>query len=88
MAIRRGDAKNAIALLQLNVDARPTSSNAWDSLGDAYLADGQSARAREVTEKSLKLVDSDPDEPPDRRKIIRESAEGRLEKLKLTPTPK
>jgi dienelactone hydrolase len=87
-AIESGDPKNAIALMQLNVDARPTSSNAWDSLADAYLADGQRDKAREATERSLKLVDSDPDEPPDQRKVIRESAEGRLEKLKATPTPK
>jgi dienelactone hydrolase len=88
VAIQEGDSKNAIAIMQLNVDARPTSSNAWDSLADAYLADGQRDKAREASEKSLKLVGSDPDEPPDQRKVIRESAEGRLEKLKATPTPK
>jgi dienelactone hydrolase len=87
-AIQSGDTKNSIALMQLNVDARPTSSNAWDSLGDAYLADGQRDKAREASEKSLKLVDSDPDEPEDRRKLIRESAQGRLDRLKVTPTPK
>jgi hypothetical protein len=74
--------------MQLNVDARPGSSNAWDSLADAYLADGQRDKAREASEKALKLVDSDPDEPPDQRKAIRESAEGRLARLKVTPAPK
>jgi dienelactone hydrolase len=88
LAIQSGDAKSAIGLMQLNVDARPTSSNAWDSLGDAYLADGQGDKAREATEKSLKLVDADPDEPEDQRKVIRDSAQGRLDKLKATPTPK
>ena len=87
-AIQSGDTKNAIALMQLNVDARPTSSNAWDSLGDAYLADGQRDKAREATEKSLKLVDSDPGEPEDQRKVIRESAQRKLDQLKATPTPK
>ncbi len=87
-AIQSGDPKNAIALMQLNVDARPTSSNAWDSLGDAYLADDQRDKAREASERSLKLVDSDPDEPEDRHKLIRESAQGRLDRLKVTPTPK
>jgi dienelactone hydrolase len=81
-AIQSGDTKNAIALMQLNVDARPTSSNAWDSLGDAYLADGQRDKAREASERSLKLVDSDPDEPEDQRKLIRDSAQGRLDRLK------
>lgn len=73
--------------MQSNVDAHPTSSNAWDSLGDAYLADGQRGKAREASEESLKLVDSDPDEPEDQRKLIRESAQARLEKLKVTPAP-
>ncbi len=87
-AIESGDAKNAIALMQLNVDARPGSSNAWDSLGDAYLADGERDKAREASEKSLKLVDSDPNESEDQRKLIRESAQGRLDRLKATTPPK
>jgi dienelactone hydrolase len=87
-AIQSGDTKNAVSIMQLNVDARPGSSNAWDSLGDAYLADGQRDKAREATEKSLKLVDSDPDEPADRRKAIRENAQAKLEKLKAAPATK
>jgi dienelactone hydrolase len=86
-AIESGDAKTSVALMQVNVDAHPASSNAWDSLGDAYLADGQRDKAREASEKSLKLVDSDPDEPESQRKLIRESAQGRLAKLKATPAP-
>jgi len=81
-AIQSDDAKSAIALMQLNVDARPASSNAWDSLGDAYLAGGQRDKAREASEKSLKLVDSDPDEPEEQRKLIRDSARERLDRLK------
>jgi dienelactone hydrolase len=88
LAIQAGDPKSALGLMQMNVDARLTSSNAWDSLADAYLADGQRDKAREASEKSLKLVDSDPDEPPDQRKIIRDSAQGRLDRLKAPPTPK
>ncbi|MFY9550723.1 MAG: hypothetical protein WAU32_06190, partial [Thermoanaerobaculia bacterium] len=88
LAIQAGDPKSALGLMQMNVDARPISSNAWDSLADAYLADGQRDKAREASEKSLKLVDSDPDEPPDQRKIIRDSAQGRLDRLKAPPTPK
>ena len=87
-AIQSGDATSAIAIMQFNVDARPASSNAWDSLADACLADGQRDKAREASEKALKLVDSDPDEPPDQRKVIRQSAEGRLAKLEATPKPK
>lgn len=85
MMLGEGDTKGGVAVLKFNVDAHPTSSNAWDSLGDAYLADGQRDKSREASEKSLKLVDSDPDEPEDQRKLIRDSAQGRLDKLKATP---
>src|SRR5262249_47788084 len=47
-AIQSGDTKSAVAIMQMNTDARPGSSNAWDSLGDAYLADGQRDKAREA----------------------------------------
>ena len=87
-AIQSGDSKSAIGIMQLNVEARPTSSNAWDSLGDAYLADGQREKAREASEKSLKLVDSDSSESPEQKKAIRESAQSRLDQLKAPPTSK
>ncbi len=74
--------------MQLNVDARPRSSNAWDSLGDAYLADGQREKAREASEKSLALVDSDTSETEEQRGAIRQSAQGRLNQLKNPPAPK
>ena len=77
LAIDAGDTTNAIAIMQMNVDARPGSSNAWDSLADAYLADGQRDKAREASEKALTLVDADPHETPEQRKVIRESAERR-----------
>ena len=62
MLVGEGDAKGGIAVLKFNADAHPTSSNAWDSLGDAYLADGQREKAREASEKALELVGSDPSE--------------------------
>jgi dienelactone hydrolase len=83
-----GDTKAGVAILKINVESRPTSSNAWDSLGDAYLADGQRDKAREASEKALKLADSDPSEPPARRKVIKESAQEKLDQLKAPAPPK
>ncbi len=83
-ALQSDDAKSAIAILRINVDADPQSSNAWDSLGDAYLADGQRDKAREAAEKSLKLVDSDLAETEAQRKAIRDSAQAKLDQLKST----
>jgi len=80
------DTKAAVAVMKFNVDGHPASSNAWDSLGDAYLADGQREKVREAAEKALKLVDSDPSEPEQRRKLIRESAQAKLDQLKAVAT--
>jgi tetratricopeptide (TPR) repeat protein len=80
----QSDTKAGVAVLRLNVDAHPASSNAWDSLGDAYLADGQKDKAREASEKALALVETDSAETPERRKLIRESAQGKLDQLKGT----
>ena len=85
-ALQSGDTKTGVALMKLNVEGQPASSNAWDSLGDAYLADGQRDKAREASEKSLKLLDSDKSVTDERRKLIRENAQGKLERLKATPT--
>lgn len=87
-AIQSGQPRAAIAIMQLNVDAHPSSSNAWDSLGDAYLADGQREKAREASEKCLSLVDSDTSETKEQRENIRQSAQGRLNQLKNLPPPK
>jgi dienelactone hydrolase len=87
-ALQSGDLKSAVGIMQLNVEAHPTSSNAWDSLGDAYLADGQRDRARTASEKALELVASDPTLSPDMRKLIRQSAEGKLGQLKAPPASK
>lgn len=82
-ALQSGDAKSAITIMRVNVDADPKSSNAWDSLGDAYLADGQRDKAREAAEKALRLLDSDPSvTTDDRRKAIRDSAQQKLDQLK------
>jgi tetratricopeptide (TPR) repeat protein len=43
----------AIDLLKLNVQIYPDSSNAYDSLGDAYMKSGQKELAIESYTKSL-----------------------------------
>lgn len=53
-----GDIKNAIEIFRLNLLAYPKSADAYDSLADAYWADGQKDLAREYAGKSLSLLDS------------------------------
>src|SRR5262249_19011155 len=73
--------KDAIALFQMNVEAYPTSANAQDSLGDAYLADGQKALALAASEKCLSLLPADRGDEQ-RKAAIRASAEEKIKKLK------
>lgn len=45
----------AIAILQFNAEEYPESANTYDSLGEAYLADGDIEKARKNYQKSLEL---------------------------------
>ncbi|HEX4440317.1 MAG TPA: tetratricopeptide repeat protein [Thermoanaerobaculia bacterium] len=47
--------KEAIAVFERNTSAHPDSWNAWDSLGEAYAADGQRDQAIAAYEKSVSL---------------------------------
>ena len=49
------DVPRAIEVFRLNVRAFPRSGNVYDSLGEAYLAHGDTVRARENYRRSLEL---------------------------------
>jgi hypothetical protein len=83
--LQAGDNKGAVELMKLNVIAYPNSPNVYDSLSDAYLADGQKDLARQNAKKALELLPSDTVDPADRRKGIKESAEQKLKQLGDTP---
>lgn len=76
-----GDKKGAIAILKLNASLYPNSPNVYDSLGDAYLADGQNDLARQNAQKAIELLAHDTTDPEDRRKGIRDNAEQKLKQL-------
>jgi dienelactone hydrolase len=82
--IQAGDNKGAIEIMKLNVQAHPASANVYDSLADAYLADGQKELARENAEKALKLLESDKTIDEQRRNAIKASAEQKLKQLGRT----
>jgi tetratricopeptide (TPR) repeat protein len=54
--MREGDAKTAIEVLKLNLEAYPDSADVEDNLADAYLQDGQKDLAREHAEKALAIL--------------------------------
>lgn len=53
--INKREFKEAIRVLQLNVEAYPQSSNVYDSLGEAYMDDGNKPLAIANYQKSLEL---------------------------------
>ena len=79
--IQSGDPKGALEILKLNTAAYPDSANAYDSLSDAYLADGQQDLAREYAQKALDKLETDSTPNEDRKKLIRESAKQKLKQL-------
>lgn len=53
--IRKKQFKEAIRIFQLNVEAYPQSSNAYDSLGEGYMDDGNKVFAIANYEKAIQL---------------------------------
>jgi dienelactone hydrolase len=77
-----GDTKDAVEIMKLNVAAYSNSPNAYDSLGDAYLADGQKEQAASSAKKALEMLESDTADNEQRKKAIRENAELKLKQGK------
>jgi dienelactone hydrolase len=83
--LQAADNRGAIEILKLNAEAYPNSPNVYDSLSDAYFADGQRDLARQNAKKALELLPSDTTDPEDRRNGIKESAEQKLKQLGEPP---
>jgi dienelactone hydrolase len=79
--LQAGRTRQAIELFNLNVEAYPSSANTYDSLGDAYLADGQHDLALRASEKALEMLPGDKTNEAG-KKAIRDSAEQKIAKLK------
>jgi hypothetical protein len=79
--MQAGDIKGGIEIFKLNVEAFPNSPNVYDSLSDAYLADGQKELAAQNARKALELLPNDTTDPEDRRNGIRDSAQQKLKQL-------
>lgn len=53
--LRENRIAQAIAVFEMNVEAYPEAANAWDSLGDALLAHGDRAAARDAFARAVLL---------------------------------
>ncbi|MGA9773407.1 MAG: hypothetical protein WBV94_30530 [Blastocatellia bacterium] len=74
--------KEAIEVLKLNVAAYPNSANVYDSLADAYEADGNRELAVQNAQKALEKLSSDSNLNEQAKAAIRDSATGKLQRLK------
>jgi dienelactone hydrolase len=83
--LQEGDNKGAIEILKLNAGAFPNSANVYDSLSDAYLADGQKDLARENAKKALQKLATDSSGDEAFRKGLQASAEEKLKQLGEKP---
>ena len=77
-----GRTKDAIAVFEMNVAEYPASANTYDSLSDAYLANGNKVEALKYAEKTLKVLETDTQTPDAFKQLVRESAERKVKELK------
>jgi dienelactone hydrolase len=82
--LQAGDSKGAVEILKLNAMAYPNSPNVYDSVSDAYLADGQKDMALQNAKKAVELLAKDTADNEERRNGIRENAEQKIKQLTLT----
>lgn len=80
MQIKKPDA--ALEILKWNVELYPDSPNVYDSLADAYEATGQTELAIDYSKKALDMLEKLKDISEARRNTIKQSAEGKLKRLK------
>jgi len=80
------DTKGAVEILKLNAAAYPGSPNAYDSLADAYLADGQKDLALQNAKKAVDLLANDTADTEQRRTAIRDNAGLKIKQL-TSPHP-
>jgi hypothetical protein len=76
------DRAKGIDVLRLVATVLPESSNAHDSLGEAYMTAGDRPRAIAEYERALATLDADPRLAPDARPSLRTHAEAQLAKLR------
>ena len=79
--LQDGKVKDAVVVFQLNVEGYPRSANAYDSLSDGYLAMGNKEEALKYAQKTIEMLDHDPNATPEFKQRLREGAEQKIKEL-------
>ena len=80
--LQDGNAKDAVEVFKLNVDAYPASANTYDSLSDGYLALGNREEALRYAEKAIEMIPKDAEAPDNLKTLVRESAAKKVKEIK------
>ncbi|MGZ4839162.1 MAG: tetratricopeptide repeat protein, partial [Terriglobales bacterium] len=83
--MQAGDNGGAVEILKLNAEAYPNSANVYDSLSDAYLANGQKDLALANVKRALEMLKTDSTTPQRIRDGIKASCEQKLKQLGAKP---
>ena len=83
--LRRRDPTSGVALFELLTRIFPTSANAWDSLGDGYVAAGNSASALDSYKHALQI---DPTLKSAKEAVTRLSSTSPTSPRSQRPSPK
>ena len=79
--LQDGNAKDALTVFQMNVEAYPRSANAYDSLSDGYLAMENKEEALKYARKTLEVLDTDPNATPQLKQLLRDGADKKIKDL-------
>jgi len=76
--LQRGQTEDAAQLFKMNAETYPTSTNCWDSYGDAALAANDTSLVLMCARKVLEVMPDDPALNDQFREILRTNAETRI----------
>ncbi len=79
--LQTGRISEAIAIFKMNADAYPHSANTWDSLAEAYMANGNNELAIKYYKKALEILPADTTASEQLREAIRNGAQQNIERL-------
>jgi tetratricopeptide (TPR) repeat protein len=80
--LQRGLTGEAIAIFKMNAETYPQSANCWDSLAEAYIANGDNDHALECVQRVLEVLPNETDISDDLRQALESNAERYMEMLK------